>query len=166
MQSLLENRLNMGLNLFYIKGDNMIQQAEPGIGKWGNTGKVENKGFEISTHYQVARDFRLSANYSLLSMAYKILAAPEHKLYVSANYTKNRWNLSTGIQYVGNLYKTVKPEPVKENFVLWNARINYRALDWLNLFLKGENLLGQEYEINAGYPMPKTTAFGGIQLHF
>jgi iron complex outermembrane receptor protein len=43
MQSLLENRLNMGLNLFYIKGDNMIQQAEPGIGKWGNTGKVENK---------------------------------------------------------------------------------------------------------------------------
>ncbi|MEA5063588.1 MAG: TonB-dependent receptor, partial [Petrimonas sp.] len=37
---------------------------------------------------------------------------------------------------------------------------------WLDLFLKGENLLGQEYEINAGYPMPKTTLFGGAQLHF
>lgn len=166
MQSLLENRLNLGFNLFYIKGDNMIQQAEPGIGKWRNTGKVENKGFEISTYYQVACDLRLSANYSLLSMTYKILAAPEHKLYVSANYTKNRWNLSTGIQYIGNLYKAVKPEPARENFFLWNARINYRALNWLSLFLKGENLLGQEYEINAGYPMPKTTAFGGIQLHF
>ena len=166
MQSLLENRLNLGLNFFYIKGDNMIQQAEPGIGKWGNTGKVENKGFEISTHYQVARDLRFSANYSLLSMTYKILAAPEHKLYVNATYAKNRWNFSTGIQYIGNLYKAVRPEPVKESFILWNARIHYRALDWLSLFLKGENLLGQKYEINAGYPMPKTTAFGGIQLHF
>ncbi|MEA4948458.1 MAG: TonB-dependent receptor [Petrimonas sp.] len=166
MQSLLQNRLNLGLNLFYIKGDNMIQQAEPGIGKWENSGKVENKGFEISADYQVTRDLRFSANYSLLGMTYKILAAPEHKLYMGGSYTKERWNLSTGIQYIGNLYKAVRPEPVRESFVLWNARINYRALGWLNLFLKGENLLGQEYEINAGYPMPKTTLFGGAQLHF
>ena len=166
MQSLLENRLNMGLNLFYIKGDNMIQQTEPGIGKWGNTGKVENKGFEISSNFQVAHNLQLSANYSLLNMTYKILAAPEHKLYVSANYTKSKWNFSTGFQYIDNLYKALKPEPVKENFVLWNVRINYRVVDGLNLFLKGENLLGHEYEINAGYPMPKATAFGGLQLHF
>lgn len=59
-----------------------------------------------------------------------------------------------------------KPQPVRESFLLWNARIHYRALDWLTLFLKGENLLGEEYEINAGYPMPKTTAFGGFQLQF
>lgn len=166
MQSLLQNRLNLGLNLFYIKGDNMIRQAEPGIGKWENSGKVENKGFEISADYQATRDLRLSANYSLLDMTYKILAAPEHKLYMGGSYTKERWNLSTGIQYIGNLYKAVRPEPVRESFVLWNARINYRALGWLNLFLKGENLLGQEYEINAGYPMPKTTLFGGIKLRF
>jgi iron complex outermembrane receptor protein len=99
-------------------------------------------------------------------MTYKILAAPEHKLYVSANYTKSKWNFSTGFQYIDNLYKALKPEPVKENFVLWNVRINYRVVDGLNLFLKGENLLGHEYEINAGYPMPKATAFGGLQLHF
>ncbi|MPM28164.1 Vitamin B12 transporter BtuB [bioreactor metagenome] len=166
MQSLLENRLNLGLNLFYIKGDNMIQQVEPGVGKWENSGKVENKGFEISADYQVTRDLRFSANYSLLGMTYKILAAPEHKLYMGGSYTKERWNFSTGIQYIGNLYKAVRPEPVRESFVLWNARINYRALGWLDLFLKGENLLGQEYEINAGYPMPKTTLFGGAQLHF
>ncbi|MDI9605060.1 MAG: TonB-dependent receptor [Bacteroidota bacterium] len=67
---------------------------------------------------------------------------------------------------MGNLYTAVKPEPVKDSFFLWNARANYQVLDWLNLFLKGENLLGQEYEINAGYPMPKATVFGGIRLDF
>ena len=167
MQSLLENRLNLGLNLFYIKGDNMIQVAMvEGKPLNINSGEVENKGFEISSSFQASRELRFSANYSLLNMTYKILAAPEHKLYVSGSYTKDKWNFSTGIQYIGGLYKAVRPEPVKENFVLWNARVNYRVLDWLNLFLKGENLLGQKYEINAGYPMPKTTIFGGVQLHF
>ena len=165
LQMLLDNKLSFGLNLFYIKGDNIILMNQT-LRKWENSGKVENKGFEISSSFQASRELRFSANYSLLSMTHKILAAPEHKLYVSGNYTKDKWNFSTGIQYIGGLYKAVRPEPVKENFVLWNARVNYRALDWLNLFLKGENLLGQEYEINAGYPMPKTTIFGGVQLHF
>ena len=131
-----------------------------------NSGEVENKGFEITANYQATRNLRFSTNYSFLDMTYKVLSAPEHKLYISGTYAKDRWTFSSGVQYIGNLYKAVRPEPVKETFVLWNARVNYRALDWLNLFLKGENLLGQEYEINAGYPMPRTTVFGGMQLHF
>jgi len=50
--------------------------------------------------------------------------------------------------------------------MLCNARISYKALEWLNIFLRGENLLGQAYEINAGYPMPGATVFGGLQVHF
>jgi iron complex outermembrane receptor protein len=167
MQSLFEDRLNLGLNLFYIKGENMIQvQMVEGRPLNTNTGEVENKGFEISADYRFSPSLQLSANYSLLDMTYKIVGAPEHKLYTSVNYTKNRWSLSTGLQYIGNLYTAVKPGLVKDSFFLWNARANYQALDWLSLFLKGENLLGQEYEINAGYPMPKTTLFGGIRLDF
>ncbi len=166
MQSLLENKLSLGLNLFYIKGDNMIQVAMvEGKPLNVNSGKVENKGFEISSAYQATHHLRFSANYSLLNMTHKILGAPEHKLYVGGNFAKNKWNFSTGIQYIAGLYKAVRPEPVKEDFVVWNARVNYQALDWLNLFLKGENLLGQEYEINAGYPMPRTTVFGGVRVH-
>ena len=167
LQTLLDNRLSLGLNLFYIKGDNMIQVAMVNSRPLNvNSGEVENKGFEITANYQATRNLRFSTNYSFLDMTYKVLSAPEHKLYISGTYAKDRWTFSSGVQYIGNLYKAVRPEPVKETFVLWNARVNYRALNWLNLFLKGENLLGQEYEINAGYPMPRTTVFGGMQLHF
>jgi Outer membrane cobalamin receptor protein len=166
LQTLLDNKWHFELNLFYIKGDNMIQQTEPGVGKWVNTGEVENKGFEISSSYQATPDLHFSANYSLLDMTHKILAAPEHKLYISGDYTKERWLFSSGVQYIGNLYTTLMPEPQKENFLLWNVRVNYKALDWLNIFLKGENLLDQSYEINAGYPMPGVAVFGGIQVHF
>jgi len=167
LQSLLENRLSLGLNLFYIKGDNMIQIAFPeGKPLNINSGEVENKGVEITTTWHATGHLRFSANYSWLDMTYRILASPEHKLYVSGNYAKRRWGISSGVQYIGNLYTTLTPEPVKESFLLLNARVQYKAVEWLTLFLKGENLLGETYEINGGYPMPGATLFGGMRLNF
>lgn len=163
LQMLMDNRLSLGVNLFYIKGDNMIQQPQPNIGQWVNIGEVENKGFEFSASYQAMPNLRFSANYSYLDMTYKILTAPEHKLYVSGSYTKGPWGISTGVQYIGNIY-TSPSDTRQETFVLWNVRANYQLLDWLNLFIKGENLLGRKYEINAGYPMPGATIFGGIRV--
>lgn len=163
LQMLMDNRLSLGVNLFYIKGDNMIQQPQPNIGQWVNIGEVENKGFELSASYQAMPNLHFSANYSYLDMTYKILTAPEHKLYVSGSYTKGPWGISTGVQYIGNIY-TSPSDTRQETFVLWNVRANYQLLDWLNLFIKGENLLGRKYEINAGYPMPGATIFGGIRV--
>jgi iron complex outermembrane receptor protein len=157
----------MGVNLFYIKGDNMIITIPvEGRPLNINSGEVENKGFELTLNYHATEKLRLSANYSLLDMTYKIVGAPEHKFYVSANYTYNKWNFSSGIQYLGDLYTTVILEPLKENVLLLNARINYQALEWMNLFMRGENLLDSSYEVNAGYPMPGITLFGGIGLVF
>jgi iron complex outermembrane receptor protein len=167
LQTLFNNQLSVGVNLFYIKGDNMIQVAiADGRPLNINSGQVENRGIELSSAWQATQSLRFSANYSYLDMTYKILAAPEHKLYVSGNYTKERWNFSSGLQYIGNLYTTIGPEPQKERFLLWNARVSYKTLEWLNIFLRGENLLGQEYEINEGYPMPGATVFGGLRINF
>ena len=167
LQSFPDARVSMGVNLFYIKGDNMIITIPvEGRPLNINSGEVENKGFELTLNYHATEKLRLSANYSLLDMTYKIVGAPEHKFYVSANYTYNKWNFSSGIQYLGDLYTTVILEPLKENVLLLNARINYQALEWMNLFMRGENLLDSSYEVNAGYPMPGITLFGGIGLVF
>ena len=167
LQSFPDERVSMGVNLFYIKGDNMIQvDFVNGRPLNVNSGEVENKGFELIFNYHATENLRFSANYSYLDMTYKIVGAPEHKLFVSGNYTYNKWNFSTGIQYLGNLYTTVNPEQIKENALLLNARIIYQAFKWMNFFVRGENLLDTEYEINAGYPMPGITLFGGIGLVF
>ena len=164
-QSLLDNRLNLGVNLFYIKGENMIQVAiVEGRPLNVNTGEVENKGFEISAAYRATNALRFSANYSLLDMAHPVLGVPEHKFYVSGNYHKDRWSVSTGMQYIGGLYTAVMSEIKKENFLLWNVRANYRVTRAISLFVKGENLLDQTYEINDGYPMPGATFFGGARV--
>lgn len=55
---------------------------------------------------------------------------------------------------------------VTEDFVLWNLRATFRVNRWLDIWARGENLLAQKYEINAGYPMPRATVMAGINLNF
>ena len=74
------------------------------------------------------------------------------------------------LQYIKGLYTSVivnnKGTEQQDSFVLWNLRGSYRVCNFANIFVKGENLLAQRYEINAGYPMPKATFMGGINLNF
>jgi iron complex outermembrane receptor protein len=167
-QKLLDYKLGFDVNLFYIKGDNAIQVTMTDRGPLNvNTGEIENYGLELASYYKITPNFRISANYSWLNMEYKIEAAPEHKLYAGFDYSASKWRLASGIQYIGNLYSSVaKNNMVKDSFTLWNVRIAYNVCKPLELFVKGENLLSQKYEINLGYPMPEATVFGGINARF
>jgi outer membrane cobalamin receptor len=98
-------------------------------------------------------------------MEYKVEAAPEHKLYAGFDWSAAKWRFASGIQYIGNLYASV-PANIKNSFTLWNARVAYNICKPLELFVKGENLLSQKYEINVGYPMPEITVYGGVNLRF
>ena len=165
---LLDNALLLNLNLFYIEGDNMTQTLPVG-GKMKNvnTGLVENYGVEMVADYRLTSQLHLSANYSWLHMKYKVVASPEHKLYVGADYSYRRWKLSTGMQYVAGLYTSVKEgKESTESFALWNLRATYQLNKAVDLFVRGENLLAQTYEINMGYSMPRATFFGGASVKF
>lgn len=165
-QRLLKGALTYGVNLFFIDGDNMIQTVPvDGRPKNINTGRIENWGVEAEFAWRIARSLTLSANYSYLNMRYPVVAAPEHKLYAGLGYSHGRWNASTGFQYVRGLFTSLKPQ-TQDDFLLWNARASFRATRWLDLFVRGENLLARHYEINAGFPMPKATVLGGVNLHF
>lgn len=161
-----EKPISLDVSIFYINGDNAIQTI-PVNGKPLNinTGKIENYGVEFSGKYAISSFLNISTNYSYLHMRYKTLASPEHKLYAGIYYTKNKWMATTGLQYIHGLYTDIEKDK-KESFALWNARVSYRPLPLLEVFLRGENLLAQKYEINAGYPMPKATVFGGINVSF
>ena len=168
-QRLIEGRLTYGVNLFYIDGKNLIQTLPNPNGSGmlnQNSGEIENTGVEIQAAYRINRQWSVDGNYSFLHMKNPVIAAPEHKLYAGANFSYGRWNVSTGVQYVEGLYTSVGENEDKENFVLWNLRASFRACKWLDIWARGENLLAQEYEINAGYPMPGATFMAGFNLSF
>ncbi len=152
-----------GLNIFYIKGDNMIQTIQR---KNVNTGEIENYGAEIEATWRVNSNLSLTTNHSLLHMEHKIVAAPEYKGFLGANYHKNRWTAIAGLQFISNLYTEVGDQETKENFCLLNASVSYALTKACSLWVRGENLLAQSYEINLGYPMPRATFMGGVNLNF
>ena len=167
-QRLFGGRLHYGLNLFYIDGKNLIMTLpNPNGGMLNqNSGAIDNAGVELQAAYRINSCWSVDANYSYLHMKSPVIAAPEHKLYAGANFTKGRWNVSSGIQYIAGLYTAVGDNPQTEDFVLWNVRGSFCATEWLSVWARGENLLAQRYEINAGYPMPKATVEGGVHLEF
>lgn len=159
--------INYGANIFYIKGDNMIQTM-PVNGKPRNvnTGKIENWGIELEGKYAASRHLNLSANASYLHMKDKVLAAPELTGYLGADYHLGKWLATLGIKYIGNLYTAVGDVETKENFCLLNASVTYALSHIVSLWARGENLLAQKYEINLGYPMPRATFMGGVSVSF
>ena len=163
----LENGFTYGVNLFYLKGDNMIQQMQvDGKPRNVNTGEIENWGFELEAKYPLGSYFDIRANGSYLHMKNKIIAAPEGMGYIGIDYHQGKWLATFGLQDFENLYTAVGANETKEGARLLNASVTYATTRNLSLWVRGENLLAQKYEINLGYPMPRATFMGGLNINF
>ncbi len=158
-------KVNIGLALFYINGDDMIQTVISGGSPQNvNTGKFINKGFEVDATYRIDENWSLTANYAYLHTSARILAAPRNKLFGEVSYTPGRWQFSVDVMSVWDMLT----EQSSENYALLNARVAYTFpfSKPLTLFAKGENLTATEYQINYGFPMPRATVMAGAEWRF
>ncbi len=168
-QTFPEHDLSAQLTLFYIDGWNMIETVRiNGIPKNLNTGIFSNKGFEVEASYRIKPDLRADVNYSYLKTSKIMLASPMHKLFMSVNYSMDRFDFNINSQYIGGLYLNTATK-LKENFTLLNARISYKAkINKIEsrLFLNLDNITSITYTINEGFPMPGILFFGGVDINF
>ena len=156
-----------GANVFYMKGDNMIQtQQVDGKPRNVNTGEVENWGVEAELSYPIARYFRVRANGAYLHMKNKVVAAPESTGFLGVDFRKGKWQATMGLMNIENLYTAVGDTETTEDVWLLDASVTYALTKGVSLWARGENLLAQKYEINLGYPMPRATFMGGVSVHF
>lgn len=162
-QRLLNGRFNYGVNLFIINGDNMIQTINR---KNINTGEIKNRGAEVEVTWRASRHWSFNTNHSVLHMKYHIVGAPEYKGYIGANAHYGKLNVAAGVQQLSGLFTEVGAKEHKENVTLLNATAGYQLAQSVQLWVKGDNLLSQKYEINKGYPMPRATFMAGVNISF
>lgn len=157
--------ITYGVNLFYMKADNMIQTVAK---KNVNTGELENWGVEAELSWTIKEHWGISTNHSWLHQENKLVSVPTYKGYLGVDWhsENHKWMASVGLQQLAGLYTAVGKDEQKENVTLLNATVKYNLNKYIALWVKGENLLAQEYEILAGYPMPKATAMGGVKISF
>ena len=167
----LDNRLSMELDLFYVDGDNMVEVVrEDGKPKNRNVGEYTNTGVDYSFKYRINDSWMLHGNYSYLHMEKPIVGSPRNQGYFGLQYRTDCLTVSSGVQVFDDLCLATGANPVCEHAVLWNARVDYKWRPTINVFVKGENLLAQEYatlaDQNTGslFPMPRATFMAGFSV--
>lgn len=167
LQKLLQNKLSLELTLFKSEGDNLIQTVAGTNGtKYQNTGEFSNTGIEFAGMYNPTDNWSFHVNYSLISMDEAIVATPEQQLFAGGTYKWNKLIINLSSQHISNLYTQLKPQKIKDSYMLINSRISCSVSKFADVFVKGENLTDQKYYINYGYPMPGLIVFLGLNLHF
>jgi len=153
-------------NVFYLKADNLVGMGVKPDGNPGriNTGAFENSGYELQASYRVSRCLTVHANRSYIHQqeSRKVAGTPEYVDYLGFRWHQGRFGVVAGAQHVSNLHT----ENGEQTFTLVNATVTYSPLTSTKFWLRGENLMRQEYEIMAGYPMPRATFMAGVNLDF
>lgn len=156
--------IDYALNLYYINGDNLIQSVpRQGASPLNmNTGRVENYGVEGQASWLINSNWRVAANYSFLHMKKVLLSAPDHKLNISATYSRSKLSIYTAIQYVNGLHTA--PDKT-EDFILWNLTAQYSVFRHVDIWTRLDNILAQKYEYIQGFPMPRMTTMFGVNIN-
>lgn len=166
-QQLLKGKLKLELTVFNVQGDNLIQTVfAGGAPKNVNTGVFNNTGIEFSAKYAPANHINIGVNYACTDMKYPVIAAPRHQFVLNSHYKLKGFDFNINLQGINGLYTQVVPATVASNYFLVNAKTGYTINPYVDVFVKGENLTNQKYEINNAYPMPGITVLGGVNFHF
>lgn len=174
------NKDDFYLNItgFIMKGDNLIQKEEnkikPPMYTLQNTGDYEFKGVELYLSYIFNKFVDAQAGYTYFDAGEHTQGRPQDKLDLNINFNVSKWTLALNGMYVGNYYAKDKKQDRLKDFAIVSAKLSYEVNDNINLFVAGENLTNQEYEIFLdrdadNYPitqMPGAAVYFGTQIKF
>lgn len=167
----MKGHIKTELTTFMSDGKNlivMVPPAAPPPPQYKNSGEFNNKGIEFMINFQSQKGLRLNANYTFINMKNPLPGTPVHNLFVSSTYHLKKWLFRVKLQSIYDLYNDSGQgvEVVENGYQLLGARIGYQLARNVNIYLAGNNLLNQSYQINYGYPMPGINLIGGISLKF
>jgi len=155
---------------FAMKGQNlivMVPSAPPPPPLYKNTGNFSNRGIECALQYDPISILRLQTNYTLIYMKTPLPGTPEHNLFLSGTCSYKKFTFMIKLQNIFNLYNDTGEgtvDVIEVAYSILGSRIGYRANRFLDVYLYGNNLFNQKYQINKGYPMPGVTLFAGVNL--
>jgi vitamin B12 transporter len=164
----------LGLTCFQNEFKNMIVFDQ----KYKNIGKLETGGIETMIQIKPTDNLIANANYTYTqaedrNTGKQLLRRPKHKARFNLNYSFQRANINLSCIYVGErndkFYDpvTYRSTPITlPSYTLVNLNTSYNLTDKFTLFLKVDNLFGEEYEEVYGYSTPGRSFCGGVRCEF
>ena len=168
-QEFLDGRLVTDLTYFMIDIDDLIEFDTAASRYRQVSGTTRSRGVEVSLDFAVTDEIRLGGSYTFTDSktegGERMVHVPRHAIVVSAAWQPHeQWTVSGDAKFVVD---TVDTEGVAlDDYVLVNAKLGYRYNENTEFYVRGENLLDQDYQTVAGYGTPSLSVFTGVKARF
>ena len=172
-QQFLGGRLVADLTYFHLEVDNQIGWVDDFTRPWWGyydqvAGVTRSQGVEASFTYAATGWLDLGASYtytdSQLSSGARRSSVPRHMAVLSAKVRPaEKWTIDADLKFVGD---TVDSTGSLKDYVLLNAKVAYQVNENAEIYLRGENLLDQNYQIIRNYGTPGIAAYAGFKAKF
>jgi vitamin B12 transporter len=174
-QHLWEGKVLLGGTYFSSQFRNLIEYDY--TQGFVNIARASSKGVEFLLAFTPAENLALSASYSRISAknlntGEALLRRPKDKFNAHLNIrflAKGQFMLSlTHIgarddqEWIGWVSTRVQMDP----FTLFNATVSWDILPNMQLHLRLDNILDQQYELIKGYGTPGFSIYGGFKIQF
>jgi vitamin B12 transporter len=135
-------------------------------------GQTERDGVEAYLKFAVTdwADFTAAYTFtrSIEADGDRRARVPKHDIALGL-FTRpaERWNTATTVRIVKDTVDTVSGTLVPlDDYVLVNAKVGYEPITGLELYVRGENLLDEKYQVVRGYGTPGASVYGGFSMQW
>jgi vitamin B12 transporter len=172
-QSLLDDKLTVSVIYFELDTDNLIDYVND-VGYVQAPGTAERNGVEASLSWAVTDWADVTAAYtytrSIEADGDRRARVPTHDLVVGL-FTRpaERWNTATTVRFVSDtvdIDSDTRALVPLDDYVLVNAKVGYEPIEGLEIYVRGENLLDEKYQVVRGYGTPGASVFGGFTMQW
>src|SRR5690606_20892472 len=130
---------------------------------------TRSRGVEASLDFAVTDGLRLGGSYTYTDSktegGERMVQIPRHAIVLSAAWLPDeQWTVSGDVKFAVDTVDTGDVE--LDDYALVNAKVAYRYNENVEVYVRGENLLDQQYQTVAGYGTPGLSVFTGIEARF
>lgn len=178
-QRFLDGRLVADLTYFHLEIDNRIFWVDDfGGPPWGYydqvAGGTTSDGVEASFSYAATDWLDLGGSYTYTnsrnSDGTRSWRVPRHAVTLAATARPaEKWTVSADLKYAADTIDfdwTAYADVKLDDYVLLNAKVAYQVNESTEVYLRGENLLDQDYQVVRGYNTPGIAAYAGFKAKF
>jgi vitamin B12 transporter len=172
-QDLWDGKVHLGGTYFSSRFENLMEYGY--TQGYINIAKASSKGVEFVIEFVPAENLALAASFSHiaakdLNTGKVLLRRPKDKFTATVNFrflAKGRFLLSLihlgardDQEWIDWISTRVQMDP----FTLLNTAISWDILPGMQLYLRMDNILDQQYELIKGYGTPGFSIYGGFKI--
>lgn len=171
-QTMLDGALTASFTYFELDTDNLIDYDFATDSYFQTAGTTKRNGIEAQVRYAVTDWIDVMAAYTFTRAnnpdGTRRPRVPRHDIVLGL-FTRpaDNWTTSTTVRIVEDTVDTVGGALVPlDDYVLVNAKVGYSPMEGMEIYVRGENLLDEKYQVVRGYGTPGASVYGGFVHQF